>query len=184
MRSRVRAHNRLARFRASVHAYAHRAGLSGPKCAGPIGRPMVSVGDEVSACLIREWPPAGQAMSAAPGGVPAEPGSWDGWSGGRVEADLKRLILAMQPGTPEGEGSRVNLLDGLAKPSRTDVGGHHAHRHSHPPGSGPQGPSKSFGWVCGCRRCSYVRVDRLSLSHGGPDPESATPPAKTTFWRS
>src|SRR5947209_2977632 len=48
-------------------------------------------------------------------------------------------------GTPEGEGSSVNLLDGLAEPSTTDVGGPHAHRHSHPPGSGPQGPSKSFG---------------------------------------
>src|SRR5580698_4632855 len=38
-------------------------------------------------------------------------------------------------------------MDGLAEPSRTDVGGPHAHRHSHPPGSGPQGPSKSYGSI-------------------------------------
>jgi DNA-binding SARP family transcriptional activator len=31
------------------------------------------------------------------------------------------------------------LINGLAEPSRTDVGGQHAHRHSHPPGSGPKG---------------------------------------------
>ena len=36
-------------------------------------------------------------------------------------------------------------MDGLAEPRRTDVGGQHAHHHSHSPGSGPQGPSKSNG---------------------------------------
>lgn len=36
-------------------------------------------------------------------------------------------------------------MDGLAEPRGTDVGGQHAHRHSHRPGSGPQGTSKSNG---------------------------------------
>ena len=49
----------------------------------------------------------------------------------RVVGDL--AVTGRAASTPEGEGSGVNLLDGLAEPSPADVGGPHAHRHSHPP---------------------------------------------------
>jgi hypothetical protein len=73
------------------------------------------------------------------------PSNKDAHAARRALKQAKRLILAFatQPGTPEGQGSSVNLVHGLVEPSRTDVGGPHAHRHSHPPGSGPQGPSRS-----------------------------------------
>src|SRR5579863_6686711 len=86
----------------------------------------------------------------------------------------KRLILAFatQPGTPEGQGSSVNLVDGLAEPSPADVGGPHAHRHSHPPGNGPQGPPNlvvvsdggSAGSAAGCLgACGFLLLDEFAF---------------------
>ena len=49
-----------------------------------------------------------------------------------MNKDTDTRVRDRNRGTPEGEGSSVNLMNGLAEPRRTDVGGPHAHRHSHP----------------------------------------------------
>src|SRR6516164_3256809 len=62
-----------------------------------------------------------------------------------VSKDPDTRVRSRNRGTPEGEGSSVNLMDGLAEPRATDVSGPHARRHSHRSGSVPQGASKSNG---------------------------------------
>jgi hypothetical protein len=49
----------------------------------------------------------------------------------RSKQDPDTRVRSRNRGTPEGEGSSVNLINGLAEPRRTDVGGPHARRHSH-----------------------------------------------------
>src|SRR6516225_12102495 len=85
-------------------------------------------------------------------------------------------------------------MHGLAEPRRADVGGPHAHRHSHPSGSGPQGPSNSYALAQnhGRRRANHVGshtspsrmggagphviVDRNPRNLGGNCPRSWRPP--------
>jgi hypothetical protein len=75
-------------------------------------------------------------------------------------ANIRMLAAAPHP-------SKVNFCkftneDGLAEPSPTDVGGQHAHRHSHPPGTTAPATIKSSG---GARQFAGEQ-DRLAGAAG------------------
>ena len=103
-----------------------------------------------------------------PAGLPAQRGK-NAHAARGAPGRTKRLMpaLAAQPGTPEGEGSSANLMDGLAQPSPADVSGPRTHQPFSFPGSGPKGPIKHL-WAGILRRKESICSEQAARRPTNP----------------
>src|SRR6516164_4881640 len=79
-------------------------------------------------------------------------------------------------------------MHGLAEPRRADVSGPHAHRHSHPSGSGPQGPSNSYAAFVSTGAARATQMLEILRHAAGQDdtPVTAAPGLRSSVedrWR-